>query len=246
MFTEERALWLYQHYRWLDANLPNRKSIGRRTFILPTKEFFPHRFSNDHDSAVTLFGDVRTLMGMTAWPCRFEQRESREHAQQRDLARGGVMGESKANDPGGTFSATREKEVVITYSSHMLKDPFALVGTLAHELCHYLLATVRDEPPATWAQLEPLTDLAAVREGFGIFLCNAAFQFSQWTSHDQQGWRVQRKGYLTEAELGFGTAIFSVRNGLDPNVAARILKPNPREVFCDALDYIAELEARSA
>jgi len=125
----------------------------------------------------------------------------------------------------------------------MLKDPVGLVGTLAHELCHFLLATVKNEPPASWKLLEPLTDLAAVREGFGIFLSNSAFQFGQWTSNDQQGWSTQRRGYLSEAELGFSTAIFVVRNRLDPKVAARALKPNPREVFCDALDYVADLEA---
>lgn len=243
MFTEEKALWLYQHYRWLDEHLPPRRSIGGSAFVLPTKPFFPHPHQQTHDGAVALFESVRAIMGMADWPCRFEQRESRERAMRDDLSQSGILGRLSSGDPAGTFSATPEREVVITYSAHMLRDPIGLVGTLAHELCHFLLATVRTEPPGSWKSLEPLTDLAAVREGFGIFLSNSAFQFGQWTSHDRQGWSVQRKGYLSEAELGFSTAIFAVRNRLDPKIAARTLKPNPREVFCDALDYIADLEA---
>src|SRR5262249_10899697 len=155
-----------------------------------------------------------------------------------NFSRSGVLGRFSSKGAAGTFSIPEKNEIVISYSASLLKDPVGLVSTLAHELCHYLLSTVRDEPPATWKELEPLTDLSAVLEGFGLFLCNSAFQFSQWSSNDKQGWSAKRKGYLSEAELGFSFAIFCVRNHLDPAPAARSLKPNPREVFCDALDYI--------
>ena len=242
MFTEERAIWLYRHYLWLELNLPKRPSAARSAFVLPTKKFFPDGYTGDHASAEAVFRRVMDLMGMSDWPCKFAQRHAREKELQADLSRSGILGESSSRGAAGTFSVPERKEVLITYSTSLLNNPLALVSTLAHELCHYLLATVRNEPPATWKELEPLTDLSAVLEGFGVFLCNTAFQFSQWTSHDRQGWGYERKGYLTEAELGFSLAIFSVRNRLDAKIAAQALKSNPREVFCDALDYIADLE----
>ena len=242
LFTEERAIWLHQHYCWLEHNLPKRQSVGCSAFVLPTKQFFPDRYAGDHASAEAIFNRVKALMGMANWPCKFEQRRTLERELQADLSRSGVLGESSSRGAAGTFSVPEKREVLITYSAPLLKNPIDLVSTLAHELCHYLLATVKDEPPAGWKELEPLTDLSAVLEGFGVFLCNSAFQFNQWTNHDKQGWSVERKGYLTEAELGFSLAIFSVHNRLDAKVAAQALKPNPREVFCDALDYIADLE----
>ena len=181
-------------------------------------------------------------MGMTDWVCKFEQKSSIEDEMQQNLSRSGVLGYTSTKGAAGTFSIPEQNEVVISYSATLLKYPVGLVSTLAHELCHYLLSTVQEEPPATWKELEPLTDLSAVLEGFGLFQCNSAFQFDQWSSNDKQGWSAKRKGYLSEAELGFSFAIFCVRNHLDPNPAIRLLKPNPREVFCDALDFISELE----
>jgi hypothetical protein len=113
---------------------------------------------------------------------------------------------------------------------------------MAHELCHYLLATVKEEPPCGWEEHEPLTDLAAVHEGFGIFLANSAFGFSQWTNTQSQGWEFSSRGYLNEAELGFALGIFVVRRKLPPEDAGRHLKRNPAEVFWDSLDFIEELE----
>jgi hypothetical protein len=240
-FTEERAVWLYKHYNWLNAYLPKRSSVGRSALVLPTAQFFPDRYQADHASAECLFYRVRDLIGMSDWNCRIEQRRSIDRELQADLSRSGVLGETSTQGAAGTFSVP-EKEVLITYSAPLLNDPIGLVATFAHELCHYLLATVKEEPPATWKQLEPLTDLSAVLEGFGVFLCNSAFTFSQWTSYDTQGWSVKQKGYLTEAELGFALAIYCIKNRIDERLAARNLKPNPCEVFCDALDYILDLE----
>lgn len=243
-FTEERALWLYQHYRWLEQNLPQKQSPAKTIVVLATKEFFPDRYRHDHDSAVRVFDRIRELMGILDWPCRLEREEDFERTVHSDLRRGGVIGESSSVGAAGTFSVPSKDEVVITYSSLQLKNPIGLVATLAHELCHYLLATVAEEPPGSWESLEPITDLAAVVEGFGIFLCDSAFQFSQWTSNDQQGWSFQKTGYLTEVELGFALAVFCVRNRTDPSVIARALKPNAREVFCDAINYVTDLEEK--
>jgi len=241
-FTEERAIWLYQHYRWLERHLPTRQSVGRGKWVVPTGEFFPDPYASDHASAELLFRRVKSLMGMDDWHCQFVQRRDADKDLQADLAHSGILGDSSSKGAAGTFSMSHDREVVISYSASSLKDPQALIATLAHELCHYLVERVAAEPPGTWQELEPLTDLSAVLEGFGLFLCNTAFQFKQWTTFDRQGWSFSRKGYLTEAELGFSLAIFCVRNRLDAGIAARALKPNPREVFVDALDYIADLE----
>jgi len=242
-FTEERALWLYEHFLWLERTLPAKGGDFTHRMILPTKEFFPDRFHQDHQSAVVVFDRVKALMGIQEWRCSLEPQVPGNREVNDRLASSGVLGSQSSNDAAGTFSIP-EDGVVITYAPHLLKNPVALVATMAHELCHYLLATVKEEPPATWSELEPLTDLCAVAEGFGVFLANSAFQFSQWSSSDQHGWGFERLGYLSEEELGFATAVFCVRNGIDAGIAARTLKPNPREVYCDALDFVVELEER--
>lgn len=240
MFTEERAHWLYRHYRWLDTTLPPRDDGTAARLILPTAEFYPMRHTRDHAFAQAVFDRTRGFMGLGEWPCRLVPQSDEEQAQRAALRRSGVFGESRSTGAAGTFCVGDDVE--ITYSPALLNDPPGLVATLAHELCHYLLATVREEPPCGWAEHEPLTDLAAVHEGFGVFLCNSAFHFSQWSDAQYAGWQSGTRGYLNEAELGFSLGVFCVRGRIPPDAAGRHLKPNPAEVFWDSLSYVEELE----
>lgn len=240
MFTEERALWLYQHYRWLEQHLPAREGGGTAVLVTPTPEFYPIRNTADHAWATAMFEATRQVMGLSHWPCRLVPHIDAGREQHAAFAAAGVLGEMLTNDAGGTFSI--QDDVEITYSPALLREPVGIVATFAHELCHYLLATVKDEPPCGWADHEPLTDLAAVHEGFGIFLANSAFTFNQWTDAQQSGWQWSKRGYLTEAELGFALGIFTVRNRIEPDAAGKFLKHNPSEVFWDSLGYIEELE----
>jgi hypothetical protein len=241
MFTEERARWLYEHFCWLERHLPARTGEQKNAVLItPTPEFYPFPKTGDHAFAEAMFGRTRELMGLMEWPCRLVPHVDQGMQQRESFHAGGIMG-SLGSEGGaaGTFSV--ENMVEITYSPTLLSDPMSLVGTLSHELCHYLLATVKEVPPCGWEELEPLTDLAAVHEGFGIFLANSAFAFDQWTNTQNQGWQSSKRGYLTEAELGFALAIFVVRRGLPPESAGRHLKRNPGEVFWDSLEFIDEL-----
>ncbi|MBE2214846.1 MAG: hypothetical protein IAE82_13315 [Opitutaceae bacterium] len=240
MFTEERARWLYSHYRWLEEHLPPRDDKAPRVLIAPTPQYYPMRNTRDHAFASAVFDQTRAWLGLSTWPCRLVPRRDDHEEEQAALRRAGLFGESRSHGAAGTFQAAEEVE--ITYATTLLNDPVGLVATLAHELCHYLLAHVATEPPAGWDELEPLTDLTAVVEGFGIFLANSSFSFGQWTDTSHQGWQARTQGYLNTAELGFALAVFCTRNGTPPELPAKFLKPNPRQVFVDSLDYIADLE----
>jgi len=241
MFTEERARWLHTHYRWLEQHLPARLNGTHASLMTPTPECFPFRNTGDHAFATAVFQRVREHLGLLDWPCQLVAQVDPDQEHRAVFAATGLLGSLPANaGAAGTFSATDSVE--ITYSPLLLKNPSALVATLAHELCHYLLATVQTEPPATWSELEPLTDLAAVHEGCGIFLANSAFTFGQWTDHSSQGWQANRQGYLSEAELGFSLSIYAVRHKLDPELIGQHLKANPAEVFWDALEFVEALE----
>jgi len=240
MFTEERALWIYKHYLWLERHLPQRQKKGPAVFVTPHKQFFPATWQPTHDCAKQVFDRIRELMGISNWPCSLKAKDGLRSS------RANFDGEHKSSGAAGTFQATHENQVIITYAVDMLEDPIGYVATMAHELCHYLLAQIAEGPPCTWQHLEPLTDLTSVIEGFGIFATNSHFNFGQWTNHSHQGWSTRTVGYLNEAELGFATAIFCIRNRLDPKIPADLLKLNPREVFVDALDFIIELEANNS
>lgn len=240
MFTEERAQWLYRHFLWLEQNLPGHTGDYVAPLILPTREFYPQRNTRDHAFAESIFETTRGFMGISEWKCRLVPQSDEEREAAAAISRAGNPLEWRYSGAAGTFVVGDEVE--ITYSPSLLADPPGLVATLAHELCHYLMATLKEEPPCGWAEHEPLTDLAAVHEGFGVFLCNSAFHFGQWSTATHGGWQTGTRGYLNEAELGFSLGVFCIRRGIDPELAMRHLKPNPGEVFWDSLDYIEELQ----
>lgn len=240
MFTEERALWLYEHYRWLERHLPSRQDVNSKSLVLPTSAFFPMRNTRDHVFAEAVFAAVRRYMEVSHWVCRLEAQSDHDRLARDAQLANGILGENTYSGAAGTFYGG--EDVTITYSPALLSEPVSLVATLAHELCHYLMATVKDEPPCGWDKHEHLTDLAAVHEGFGVFLSNSAFSFNQWSGNQSAGWQWSKQGYLSEAELGFSLGIFCIRSKHDPEHVMRFLKPNPAEVFWDSLDYVGNLE----
>ncbi|REL29586.1 hypothetical protein [Thalassotalea euphylliae] len=124
-----------------------------------------------------------------------------------------------------------------------------LVATLAHELAHYLTATAKDEPPGGWENWEFATDIAATFMGFGIFMANSAFNFSQYADADSQGWKSGRSGYLSENEHIYALAIFLLLKDLSINEASRYLKPHLGKQLKKVMkllsnsDFIIELKA---
>jgi hypothetical protein len=240
MFDKQRAVWIYDQYRWLERCVPSRSNPATRTLVTPTSEYFPDKFFKTHQSAEAVFNRIRALMGMSAWECTLVQKGGEQAELDRTLKDSGVFGYTSTSDAAGTFS--KRGTVTITYSPDLLSEPLNLVAILAHELSHYLLAKSTEPPKCSKEDLEPLTDLCAVAEGFGLFSCHAAFQFNQWGGAITQGWSALRLGYMSEAEFAFGIGVFCIRNHVEYEVAARFLRPNPRQVFMDSLDFISDLE----
>jgi hypothetical protein len=53
--------------------------------------------------------------------------------------------------------------------------------------------------------------------GFGVFLCNAVFDFQQWGDSFHSGWSWQKQGYLSESEHPYALALFCNLSGTGVN-----------------------------
>jgi hypothetical protein len=238
-FDESALAWHYDTWHWLLENFGGIEAMRKRRLILPTHEYFPVQAGRDHESALRLFQHLKELMGMKDWPCRLEQitEDEKVKAARKD----GLIGEWSSNGPAGWFAADIDGEVVIAYQERQLENPVHLTATLVHELCHYLLRLrVRSHPPTGWADHEMHTDVMCSFMGFGVFVCNAVFDFQQWGDHNVTGWSWSRQGYLSESEHAYALALFCELTRTDPEKAAAYLKPNPLNYFGLAVD---DLEA---
>ena len=222
--------WELNHWKWLAASLQgNNHDLSRIHLVQPTPQDFPVVAKSPEERANKVFGCVKGHFGLEAWPCTLVPFEE-AHDVMRDILP--VLLRPETSDGAvGLFEVSKEREVIIRYKPDQAKDPMSMIATMAHEMCHYVLATIREEPPCGWSQREPLTDLAAVFFGFGIFQANSSFCFSQWADNQYQGWSAKRQGYLSENALSLALALFCTSRDIAPDIAMRHLTTNPRHSF---------------
>ena len=218
MLDEGTTSWILDTFAWALEQFGTDVFYQHTSLVLPDDTYFPDNLGNEPDVAETLFRRVRKHAHMDDWPCRLV-------AQEEDANRvvgPALMIQGAPSGPAGTFSmaADRSRTVEISYNPSQLSRPESLIATFAHELAHYLMHSVSSLPPGGEAFEEHATDLVAVFMGFGVFLANSAFSFSQYTDVDSQGWQTFAQGYLSESELVYCLAVFLHLKGIDRREAA--------------------------
>lgn len=233
------AGWIIDTYQWFLENFGGPDHAAETQLVEPTEEFFPIASDAD-ETARAIFESVRRAAGMDDWPCRLCAQDTSVP----DELHPGITVVPEDPDPLGTFSIPGEwgEGATITYDRRLQDTPAQLVATFAHELAHYLLATARTAPPGGDEFEEPATDLGAVFLGFGVFACNAAFSFAQYSDGDWIGWRTSLGGYLGEDQLSFALALFLLVHELSPESCRQYLDPNPRGYLSDSLRQLTYVD----
>ncbi len=234
ILSEQDATFQVETFKWLLKYFGGINFYDEARLILPTKEYFPSPLESAEEAALETFETVKNHAGMKDWPCQLV-------AQEEDI--NPIVGETLLvqNGPNsalGTFEYKGEGEVVITYNPSSLSKPTQLVATFAHELSHYLTGTAIEPPPGGWDNWEFATDIASTFLGFGIFMANSTFNFSQYTSTGSQGWQTSGSGYLAESEHIYALAIFILLKDICITEALNYLKPNLQKLLKKAIKEI--------
>jgi hypothetical protein len=226
LLGEELTQWQFDCFGWLLRHTGGFEAFKRRQPIQPTPKFFPSRGLRGHALAEHIFFQVKQHADMADWPCVLQVQEHDPNP----LVAPALLIQGNPSSPAGTFRATDEG-ALITYHPRNLTDPMSPVATFAHELAHYRTAGFEEAPPGGWEVWEPATDLAAVFLGFGLFLANSRFNFSQHSDGQTMGWRWRQQGYLSEPEVLHMHAIFSSLLAIQPTETLKHLKPALRGIY---------------
>ena len=202
------ADWVLDRTGWLISALGPDNFFARTSLVLPTRTFFPDLPRDRAEAAQTLFDTVKGHMGITHWPARLVPRAI---IGQHDTA------PFAPNSVAGTFYHSGE-DAVITYDPRLMGHRNAFVGTMAHELAHYLLLPHAATAPGGDAEHEMLTDLTVILAGFGVIDLIGARQV---------GWQ----GYLGLDARTFALALFLDLKGMDPAAAHHHLSPKRARKF---------------
>jgi len=200
--------WMLEAWAWLMTNLGGMERLSQAPLVAATPAYFPPTETEGHARALYVLDRIKLLMGVPHWPCALEPFDRPEELQRAGFY-AALERRGRAN---GTFQI-RDGQVVITYASDLTQQPRQLVATLAHEMGHYLIASVRKPLPGGNELHELLTDLCVAYHGFGLFGANAAFRFEQHQDTFGQGWSAARSGYLSESSWAFAIALFAALSG---------------------------------
>jgi hypothetical protein len=222
--------WIDRRMGWLGEQfgMPVWR-MGRA--IEPTDEFFPDPYDRTPEAVQRMMARVCTYMGVDA--ARVTLRFYREQGGIRMR----VPHETRSSGSAGLYMGG-EKETIAVETSN-LEDPMAVVATLAHELAHVRLLgehrMTREEE-----DMEPLTDLATVFFGLGIFAANSRFRFTQWSREGWSGWKASRLGYLDEPMFGYALGLWAVGRGEQNPKWAKQLAVNPRTYMKQTIRYLGQ------
>src|SRR5581483_9315425 len=196
--------WIDDSFNWLLKQFGKDYFLKLQT-ILPIASSFPDKYQGTEACALLVVR--RTCLYMDVIPDSVEVFffDDWENVRDRNMRE---YGETKSGAAGLYFHKNDPNaKLRIAIHCNKLKEPTALVATIAHELGHVILlggGRISRED----ASHEHLTDLLTVFLGMGIFTANAAFQFRQWQDHSHQGWKDSRQGYMSEEMFGYALAAY--------------------------------------
>jgi hypothetical protein len=230
-WIEESIEWLRGEFGVAPLNVP---------VILPTSEFFPPPFPGSDGDVRAVVRSVARYMGVQA-DVDVQFSEDIDHAESllRVFPAGtATFGSSEAAQ--GYIHAGEEEPHVVAIDRSDVDVPARLLAVVAHELGRVRLFGER-RISAERQDHEPLTDLATVYLGMGIFTANAAFNFGRISGYAIEpagGWQSRRLGSMTEQMFGYALARYAVYRAEPGPAWAKYLDTNPRVYMKQAIRYL--------
>jgi hypothetical protein len=233
LITPEEEGWQFSCFEWLMRGTGGFGRFRHAVVVLPTDTFFPQKGQRSPALQEALFAQIKAHAGMGEWACTLAMQEADPsmYLTPRISVQGSLGTEA------GTFRRSGS-QALISYNPSLLADPMAFVATMAHELAHFVVSEIAEEPPGGAENLEFATDMAAIFLGFGVFLVNSSFRF--WQSGNSIASR--RLGYLSEEQRIFALAMFTQLLGQDPAPISRGIHSQFRRMYRRGLRDVEKSE----
>ena len=232
--TEEDEKWLISELNWLRKELSDPHFLEITT-VTPTKDYYNRTFKFNEDDAKFVLNRTMELMCIKDVEIKLEFfDDSPVYDESGNILSSPADVQGKWESVAGVYEKDNE-EITIWIEASTLKDPYALIATIAHELAHQiLLGENRIEEND-----EFLTDLTAIVYGFGIFTGNSKFNLSQKSTNFGSEWSSRAIGYLPQQIIAFAMAWLSIERNEDMSYS-QFLTTNMKKYFEQSMKYISQ------
>lgn len=178
--------WQFDWYTWLIENFSSGAGLPDSELWLPTTGHF------GHSRGFMLEGQslARFVFKRIKEQCRFSPQDKFK-LRIISTPQGGNLGgvahvTAMGNRACGTYQVKETEQgtyqETITISEDLIDNPTNLIATMAHELSHALHNRAKEVLDIEPELYELFTDLTAIYLGYGIFLANSRFEFSQFSN----------------------------------------------------------------
>jgi len=235
---ERERAWIQESITWFRDQFGDEPL--HRPVVLPTHDYFPPPFSGSDAEVLAMVRKVSGYMAVQRQKIRVKFTNELDHAAGVARLVPALVAHSQGAAEAGDESPSQE---TITIERPAIRDPAKLVAVIAHELGHVrLLGEHRISMDRE--DSEPLTDLATVYLGMGVFTANAAFDFGGnprlRRAARLRGLATGRTSYLTRQMSGYGLACLAwLREEPDP-AWAKFLDTSPRGYLKQGLRYLKQ------
>ncbi len=234
VLDEATVAWQFELYRWALNEFDSHLFFQKSVLVTPTNTHFPGRVESVQGMAELVFDRVRKYALLSHWSCRLVPvSEFDPQAQQPvNIPRPLRIGDDSAAGFEGA-------PLLIAYEPAQVRDPQALIASLAHILAHYL-ATMAESPPPGGADNWPhACEILAVYLGFGLMLSNSAFTVRTSGCGGCGAAAVGRDNHLSQYDLTYALALFATLKGVPDKMLLCHLKRSLRGYYKAAKRDIA-------
>ena len=214
---DEERICLEDEFAELFYLFNNEEFFDRKVYA-PTKEDFPFRFDGDKNEVKEVAARVAGIMEINPDDIQLVYFSAGMENFAYDEEEINAGGEYLAKDENGKYLVALREDI--------LKDPEALVATLAHEFAHIKLLGEFNLP----FNDEYLTDIVPMFYGLGLFPANTCYKF--------YGSSYSSLGYLTQMEWGYLLAMYAFSREERQPAWVEYLDKTVRKDFEQSLSFI--------
>jgi len=209
LLDEYTIEWLFDTYAWALRNFDSDVFYNDTLLVTPTNQHFSGegQGAEGDDKANFIFSKVKEYAGLGHWPCQLVDAESFVPITVTQLAETSGLRGAKGIIP---VIDHAENTFPIQYDPGLLARPEALIASYAHTLSHYLGSTAQQAPPGGTENWPQLTEVLSVFMGFGLMFANSAHVNTIRSCGSCQTPVVNRQAFLSQYEIVYALAIFTV------------------------------------
>ncbi len=224
--TPEDKDWIERNITWF-IEVFGFDKLKAQPFILPTTENFPYNNVKDGEQFQKLFEQLCNYWDVNPDEIIIKFFDDFKTKQWETLR---PYGDFK--EPGGLYNqiyTTDKRRFNIQIAKSNLDNPQLLISVIAHELAHVKLLggnyVYKNDP-----DLEPLTDLASIYFGFGIFVANSV--------QTKDIYWISRSGYLPNQLISYANALICYITEQNADNYYSIFNGNTIDLFKKDFEFI--------